>query len=326
MATSHAALEGSTDDLRKVTRALLSVSDKTDLEPLGKYLASIGVEILSTGGTAARLRAAGVEVVDVSTHTGSPEMLDGRVKSLHPLIHGGILAVRGNAKHEADMKANGIKPIDMVVLNLYPFEATVAKGGDFATCTENIDIGGPAMLRASAKNHAAVTVVTSPSQYGELMACLQANDGCTSNALRVGFSAAAFAASAKYDAAIAEYFAAQAGHEPLVSRAYRQQMQLKYGCNPHQKPAGLSRLVSGAASSVPFPLKVVNGRPGYINLLDAMNAWQLVKELRSALNLPAAASFKHVSPAGAGVAVALTPEEVSFFFVCMCFRRGWLAL
>lgn len=314
MATSHAAIQGSTQSLRKVARALLSVSDKTGLIGLGKFLSAQGVELLSTGGTASALRQAGLTVIDVSDFTGSPEMLDGRVKTLHPKIHGGLLAVRGNKTHELHMQQNGILEIDLVVLNLYAFEQTVASGASFEQCVENVDIGGPSMLRSSAKNHQSVIIVSDPSQYEVLMEEMASNQGQTRIELRRNFAAQAFALSAKYDGAIAAYFAAQtaapvaAASAPVVAlatRTYAPALKLKYGANPHQNPAAICT-VNGNR----LPFKVLNGVPGYINLLDAVNAWQLVKELREALGLPAAASFKHVSPAGAAVAVALTAEEM----------------
>ncbi|GBG31081.1 Bifunctional purine biosynthesis protein PURH [Hondaea fermentalgiana] len=304
-ASSHMAIKGSTEDKIKLKRALLSVSDKTDLVELGKLLATMGVELLSTGGTAKALRDAGLEVKDVAEVTGSPEMLDGRVKTLHPKIHGGILAVRGNEKHAKDMEDNGIGAIDLVVLNLYPFEKTVANGFDFATCVENVDIGGPAMLRAAAKNHSSVAIVTDPSQYEQLLQDLVDNGGCTSMALRKSLAAAAFALTAAYDGAIATYFAKEVKTKtPDVTRTYAIERPLKYGCNPNQVPAALCQI-----KGTEMPFEVLNGNPGYINLLDASNAWQLVRELRTALNKPAAASFKHVSPAGAAVAVPLTDVE-----------------
>jgi len=304
-AESHAAIAGSQTDLVRVRRALLSVSDKQDLEELGKFLASQGVELLSTGGTAKKLRDAGLTVKDVAEHTNSPEMLDGRVKTLHPKIHGGILAVRGNEQHEKDMAANGIEPIDMVVLNLYPFEQTVAKGSDFDTCVENIDIGGPGMLRASAKNHRSVVIVTSPSQYSKLMEEMKASDRQTSLKLRKEFASAAFALSAQYDSAISAYFGHQVDSEVRAeTRVYTVERPLKYGCNPNQVPAALCRI-----GNRPLPFEILSGNPGFINLLDALNSWQLVKELREALGVAAAASFKHVSPAGAAVAVPLSEEE-----------------
>ena len=312
MAASHAAIAGSQESLRKVGRALLSVSDKSGLLDLAKFLGEQSVHILSTGGTASKMREAGVAVTDVAEHTGSPEILDGRVKTLHPKIHGGILGVRGNDKHEAEMKEHDVAPIDLVVLNLYPFTATVAKGHDFPTCVENVDIGGPAMLRASAKNHAAVVIITSPTQYAELMEEMKANDGSTTMEFRKKCAAAAFAQSAAYDAAIAAYFAGQLGEEPALHvRPYAVQRPLKYGCNPHQKPAAIASL--GADGKMPFD--VLNGNPGYINLLDACNAWQLVHALRGATGLAAATSFKHVSPAGAAVAVPLTDLEMQAYEV-----------
>eukprot|EP00945_MAST-04E_sp_MAST-4E-sp1_P001281 g1281.t1 len=309
---SHAAIVGDTSSVRKVQRALVSVFNKDNIVELGQFLSSAGVEILSTGGTAKKLIAAGIPVTAVDDYTGSPEILNGRVKTLHPKIHGGILAVRGNAVHEADMETHGVKPIDMVVVNLYPFQQTVAKEGiEFLTAMENVDIGGPTMLRAAAKNNAAVMCVTSPDQYGALMESMKANDGCTTYDMRKTFAAAAFAHSASYDAAINEYFSKTLrATAPIQNRQYKEIVQLKYGCNPHQKPASLN-FVDGNES----PFTILNGRPGYINLLDAANAWQLVLELKRSLDMPSAASFKHVSPAGAAVAVPLTPEEVTAYEV-----------
>src|SRR5262245_43479188 len=162
-----------------IRRALISVSDKTGLIEFGKALAALGVEILSTGGTAKALKDAGLRVKDVAEHTGFPEMMDGRLKTLHPLVHGGLLAIRGDAEHDAAAKAHGIAPIDLLVVNLYPFEATVAKGAPFADCIENIDIGGPAMIRAAAKNHASVTVVVEPGDYARVLEAMRQNGGAT---------------------------------------------------------------------------------------------------------------------------------------------------
>ncbi|TMW56473.1 hypothetical protein Poli38472_006483 [Pythium oligandrum] len=284
-----------------IRRALLSVSDKTGVIDLAKFLSQHGVELLSTGGTAKAIRDANLPVIDVSAYTGSPEIMDGRVKTLHPKIHGGLLGVRGNAQHEQDMEANGIKPIDLVVLNLYAFEAAVATGANFDTCIENIDIGGPSMLRSSAKNHKSVVIMTSPAQYPALMEELKTNDFQTTIEFRRKCAAAAFALSSSYDSAISNWINGELGQNaPTVTRVYQHEMQLKYGCNPHQKPSSILSL-TGAK----LPFKVLNGTPGYINLLDAANAYQLVRELRISLDLPAAASFKHVSPAGAAVAVDL---------------------
>merc|ERR1719460_2791780 len=177
MAHTITKIEAEFQDKVPVKTALISVFDKSGLDDLGKYLASKGVHILSTGGTAKKLRELGCAVEDVAEYTGSPEILDGRVKSLHPKVHGGLLAARGNKKNEEEMAANGICPIDLVIVNLYPFAQAVEKGGDFDTCIENIDIGGPAMVRAAAKNNASVAIVTSPAQYAPLMQQMSANGG-----------------------------------------------------------------------------------------------------------------------------------------------------
>lgn len=310
MAHILSAVAGSQQNVVPITRALISVSDKSGIVDFCQFLASKNVHLLSTGGTAKKLREAGLEVMDVSEYTASPECLDGRVKTLHPKIHGGLLGVRGNKDHEAQMEENGIGKIDMTILNLYPFEQTVKGGGDFNQCIENIDIGGPSMLRSTAKNHAATTIVTSPDQYGEVMKCIEENGGTTLS-LRKQFAARAFSLSASYDSAIANWFTNQLGEEkPVTTRVYKPEFPLKYGCNPHQKPAGISSVLN---SKLPFD--VLNGVPGYINLLDAANAWQLVKELREATGLAAATSFKHVSPAGAAVAVPLSDVECAAYEV-----------
>eukprot|EP01038_Epipyxis_sp_PR26KG_P006685 gene6685-9169_t len=312
MAHILTSLEGSEVDVVPIKRALLSVSDKTGLIALAQVLSAANVELLSTGGTAKALREAGLKVVDVSDYTGSPEILDGRVKTLHPMIHGGLLGVRGNSKHSSEMAANNIHNIDLVVLNLYPFEATVASGAEFDMCIENIDIGGPSMLRSSAKNHKYVAILSSSSQYNSFLSEFITHGGGCSLSTRKRLAAQAFATSARYDSTIANYFQNQLSTSapteisemPVVTRAYQPQVMLKYGCNPHQKPAAI---YSSLNSRLPF--SVVNGTPGYINLLDACNAWQLVFELKQALNLPAAASFKHCSPAGAAVGIPLSAAE-----------------
>jgi len=289
----------------------MGVFDKTGLDELGKFLASKGVHILSTGGTAVKLRQLGCTVQDVADYTGSPEILDGRVKTLHPKVHGGLLAARGNVKHEGEMKEHSIRPIDMTIVNLYPFAEAVSKGGDFGTCIENIDIGGPAMIRASAKNNACVAVVTSPSQYAEVMKQMMENDGCLTYEFRKTLAQNAYALTASYDAAISSWFSGKVS-EPSNKHTitFEVQRPLKYGCNPHQLPAGLC---SVQGQNLPF--EVISGVPGYINLLDAVNAWQLVYELALATKLPAAASFKHVSPAGAALGIALNDEEKKVFEV-----------
>ncbi|HWK37750.1 MAG TPA: bifunctional phosphoribosylaminoimidazolecarboxamide formyltransferase/IMP cyclohydrolase, partial [Hyphomicrobium sp.] len=189
-----------TEDLR-IRRALLSVSDKTGLLEFARALADMGVELISTGGTAAMLRGEGLAVKDVSEVTGFPEMLDGRVKTLHPAVHGGLLAIRGDARHEAQAAEHAIAPIDLLVVNLYPFEATVAKGAAFDDCIENIDIGGPALIRGAAKNHAGVTVVVEPEDYAPVLEAMRANNGATTLELRKHLAAKAYGRTAAYDAA-----------------------------------------------------------------------------------------------------------------------------
>merc|ERR1719428_1015802 len=298
-------------DKVEVKTALVSVFDKTGIDELGPFLAEKGVHILSTGGTAAKLRELGCTVQDVADYTGSPEILDGRVKTLHPKVHGGLLAARGNAKHEGEMKEHGLRAIDLTIVNLYPFAQAVAKGGDFATCIENVDLGGPAMVRASAKNHACVSVVTSPSQYTELMKQMTENDGCTTMDFRKNLACAAYALTAAYDSAVSEWFAGQVSAPPSSHTVQFQiERPLKYGCNPQQLPAGLCSVGGGR-----LPFEVIAGTPGYINLLDAVNAWQLVHELAEATGKPAAASFKHVSPAGAAIGIPLSDEEASVYEV-----------
>ncbi len=199
-----------TDHPRRVTRALLSVSDKSGLIEFARALAGHGVDLVSTGGTAKAIAAAGLKVRDVSELTGFPEMMDGRVKTLHPKVHGGLLAIRDNAEHADAMKAHGIAPIDLLVVNLYPFEATVDKGAGFEECIENIDIGGPAMIRAAAKNHDDVAVVVERADYQAVLDELAANQGATTLTLRRRLAAKAYARTAAYDAAISNWFAARA--------------------------------------------------------------------------------------------------------------------
>src|SRR6202011_1827864 len=233
-----------TDHPRRVTRALLSVSDKTGLIGFARALSAHGVELVSTGGTAKAIAAAGLQVRDVSELTGFPEMMDGRVKTLHPKVHGGLLAIRDNAEHGQAMKAHGIAPIDLLVVNLYPFEATVDKGADFEECVENIDIGGPAMIRAAAKNHDDVAVIVDPEDYPGVLLELDAFDGATSLAMRQYYAAKAYARTAAYDAAISNWFAEQiadprAPRDPPAWRAFGGHLiqGLRYGENPHQEAA-----------------------------------------------------------------------------------------
>eukprot|EP00751_Fragilariopsis_kerguelensis_P038272 CAMPEP_0170956928 /NCGR_PEP_ID=MMETSP0735-20130129/34363_1 /TAXON_ID=186038 /ORGANISM="Fragilariopsis kerguelensis, Strain L26-C5" /LENGTH=641 /DNA_ID=CAMNT_0011369677 /DNA_START=31 /DNA_END=1956 /DNA_ORIENTATION=- len=330
MATILSAVEGQVIDFVPIKRCLISVSDKTGIVELCTVLQQkYNVELLSTGGTAKKLRESGLTVMDVSDYTGGAECLDGRVKTLHPKIHGGLLAVRGNEAHSADMTAQGMSYIDMTILNLYPFEETMKKDGvTFEQCVENIDIGGPSMMRSTAKNHVSTTIVTSPSQYDALLEELDSNSGATTLKTRKSYAAQAFALSASYDSMIASYFASQLLKEEeeetktaaalskvVVPRVYQPEFLLKYGCNPYQKPASILSLSNGGNNNNQLPFEVLNGTPGYINLLDAANAWQLVVELKQATGLAAAASFKHVSPAGAAVAVPLSDIECQAYEV-----------
>ena len=280
-----------------IERALLSVSDKTGLVDLGRALSARGIEILSTGGSASALREAGLPVIDVSAHTGFPEMMDGRVKTLHPIVHGGILALRDQDTHRQAMDAHGMAPIDLVVVNLYPFEATVAGGADFATCIENIDIGGPAMIRSAAKNHAFVTVVVDPEDYGSLIDAL-GEGGTTSGALRRRLAAKAYTHTAAYDAAISNWFADQAGDahpERLVVAADRRET-LRYGENPHQSAAFYVN--RGAARAGIATAEQLQGKAlSYNNLNDTDAAFELAAEFGE----PAVAIIKHANPCGVAI-------------------------
>ncbi|WP_027284473.1 bifunctional phosphoribosylaminoimidazolecarboxamide formyltransferase/IMP cyclohydrolase [Rubritepida flocculans] len=276
-----------------VRRALLSVSDKTGIVEFARFLAERGAEILSTGGTAAALRAAGVPVKDVSEHTGFPEILDGRVKTLVPQVHGGLLGRRDDPAHLAQMAAHGIAPIDLVAVNLYPFEATVAKGAGFEEAIENIDIGGPAMIRSAAKNHAHVAVVTEAAQLEEVRAEIEAAGG-TSLGLRRRLAQRAYARTAAYDAAIAAWLAAQAGEEfpPRLAFAGEIVQTLRYGENPHQRAAfyrdGSGRF--GIATA-----RQVQGKElSYNNLNDTDAAFECVAEFEK----PAIVIVKHANPCG----------------------------
>src|SRR5213075_1982472 len=226
-------------DLRRITRALLSVSDKSGLIDFARALSGHGIELVSTGGTAKALTEAGLKVRDIPELTGFPEMMDGRVKTLHPKVHGGLLAIRDDAKHADSMKEHGIAPIDLLVVNLYPFEATAAKGAAFDDCIENIDIGGPAMIRAAAKNHADVTVVVDADDYARVLDELKTHGGSTTLALRKTLAQKAYARTAAYDAAISNWFANQLGEAAPAYRTFGGKLAeaLRYGENPHQSAA-----------------------------------------------------------------------------------------
>jgi phosphoribosylaminoimidazolecarboxamide formyltransferase/IMP cyclohydrolase len=287
-----------------IRRALMSVSDKTGLVELGRALAGRGVEILSTGGTAKALQGAGLAVKDVAQHTGFPEMMDGRLKTLHPKVHGGLLAVRGNAEHDAAAQAHGIAPIDLLVVNLYPFEATMAQGAPFAECVENIDIGGPAMIRAAAKNHAGVTVVVDPEDYARVLAELAQHGGATTLELRKALAAKAYARTAAYDAAISTWFAGALGEHAPAWRTVggRLAQELRYGENPHQWAAfyrsGEPR--PGVATALQHQGKALS----YNNLNDTDAAFELVAEFDPKAS-PAVAIIKHANPCGVAIAPTL---------------------
>ncbi|XP_021464060.2 bifunctional purine biosynthesis protein ATIC [Oncorhynchus mykiss] len=282
--------------------ALLSVSDKSGLLDFAKRLVNVGLSLVASGGTAKTLRDAGLAVRDVSELTGHPEMLGGRVKTLHPAVHGGILA-RHTPSDKADMEKLGYSLVRVVVCNLYPFVKTISNTNvTVEDAVEQIDIGGVTLLRAAAKNHARVTIVCDPADYQLVAVEMEGSKGKdTTLDTRKTLALKAFTHTAQYDEAIADYFRGQ------YSRGVSQ-LPLRYGMNPHQAPAQLYTL------RPTLPLTVVNGSPGFINLCDALNAWQLVRELKSALGMPSATSFKHVSPAGAAVGVPLSDEEAK---VCM---------
>ncbi|MET0314479.1 MAG: bifunctional phosphoribosylaminoimidazolecarboxamide formyltransferase/IMP cyclohydrolase, partial [Hansschlegelia sp.] len=224
---------------RPISRALISVSDKTGLIDFARALSQRGVALVSTGGTAKALAEAGLEVTDVSGLTGFPEMMDGRVKTLHPKVHGGLLAIRGDAGHEASMAEHGIEPIDLLVVNLYPFEAALARAADYDDMVENIDVGGPAMIRGAAKNHAHVAVVVEPADYAAVLGEMAAYDGATTLSLRKRLAAKAFSRTAAYDAAIGTWLSGEAGDETPTFRALGGTLAqgLRYGENPHQQAA-----------------------------------------------------------------------------------------
>lgn len=282
----------------KIQRALISVSDKAGIVEFAKELAGLGIEILSTGGTSKALAAAGVQVKDVSEFTGFPEMLDGRVKTLHPRVHAGLLHLRDNAEHLATMKEHNLEPIDLVCVNLYPFEQTVAKANvTFEEAIENIDIGGPTMLRSAAKNHAFVTVVTEPSDYARVIADIKANGGNTTLKTRVELAQKVYAQQARYDAAIASYLS---GHVETASAsspfvmAFPAGEKLRYGENPHQEavfyrdPRPVEACIAWA--------EILHGKEmSYNNYLDADAALEAVRELAGE---PGVAIIKHSNPCG----------------------------
>jgi phosphoribosylaminoimidazolecarboxamide formyltransferase / IMP cyclohydrolase len=287
-------------DIVPIRRALISVSDKSRLVSFAQALAASGVDVLSTGGSAKTLREAGVPVKEVSEHSGFPEILDGRVKTLVPQIHGGILGRRDRADHVAQMAAHGIAPIDLVAVNLYPFEATVAQGAADDECIENIDIGGPALIRAAAKNHEFVAVLVEPDQYNAVLDEI-ANHGGTTLALRRRLAGEAYARTATYDAAIAAWFAERRG-EPLPRRfaiAGTRRQMLRYGENPHQAAAFY---VTGERRGVATAVQVQGKELSYNNLNDTDAAFECVAEFDAAT----VAIIKHANPCGVASAATLT--------------------
>jgi phosphoribosylaminoimidazolecarboxamide formyltransferase / IMP cyclohydrolase len=286
-----------TDHPRRVTRALLSVSDKTGLIEFARVLAGHGIELVSTGGTAKAIAAAGLKVKDVSELTGFPEMMDGRVKTLHPKVHGGLLAIRDNVDHAQSMKAHGIAPIDLLVVNLYPFEATVDKGAGFEECIENIDIGGPAMIRAAAKNHDDVAVVVEPQDYQAVLDELSANQGATTLTLRRRLAAKAYARTAAYDAAISNWFASELKTAAPDFRAFggRLIQALRYGENPHQSAAFYR--TPDKRPGVATARQLQGKELSYNNINDTDAAYECIAEF-DPVRTAACVIVKHANPCG----------------------------
>jgi len=289
---------------RRVTRALLSVSDKSGLIEFAKALAGFGIELVSTGGTAKALKDAGLRVDDVSDLTGFPEMMDGRVKTLHPNVHGGLLAIRNNAEHVAAMKAHNIKAIDLLVVNLYPFEETVAKGAAYGDCIENIDIGGPAMIRAAAKNHGDVAVVVDTTDYAVVLEELTSHSGMTTYETRQKLAAKAYARTAAYDAAISNWFAATLNNDAPDYRAFggRLAQSLRYGENPHQTAAfyRTPNVRAGVATA-----RQVQGKElSYNNINDTDAAYEAIAEF-DPKRAAACVIVKHANPCGVAEGASL---------------------
>ena len=281
--------------MSKIRRALISVSDKAGLVEFVRELHQLGVEIVTTGGTARAVKAAGVPVIEISEFTGFPEMLDGRVKTLHPKVHGGLLFIRGNAEHEAAAAKHGIQPIDLVVVNLYPFEKTVAQPTvALHDAIENIDIGGPSMLRSAAKNHASVTVIVDPADYAPIMAEMKANAGATLPATRTRLAVKVFATTSRYDGAIAAFLGKSAGLPATLTVSLPKAQTLRYGENPHQQAA-----LYGDFGNY---FQQLHGKElSYNNILDLTAAAEVVTEFEE----PTVAIIKHTNPCGIGSAATL---------------------
>ena len=283
-------------DAVKPVRALISLSDKSGLEDVARALTDLGVELVSTGGTRAAIEKAGLPVKDVADLTGFPEMMDGRVKTLHPVVHGGLLGVRDAPEHAKAMAEHGVAPIDLVWIDLYPFEATIAGGGDFASAVENIDIGGPAMIRSSAKNHGYVAVCVDRESIDEAVAALKA-DGTTSLTLRKRLAARAFARTAAYDAAVSGWFAGQVEDAAPARKTIAGTLAqtLRYGENPHQ--SGAFYRTSETRPGVANARQLQGKELGYNNIADADAAYELVAEFDE----PACVIVKHANPCGVAV-------------------------
>jgi phosphoribosylaminoimidazolecarboxamide formyltransferase/IMP cyclohydrolase len=294
-----------------ISRALLSVSDKTGIVDFARELAGLGVALVSTGGTYRTLTEAGLAVTEVADLTGFPEMMDGRVKTLHPKVHGGLLAIRGNAAHEEAARAHGILPIDLLVVNLYPFEATIARGASWDDTIENIDIGGPAMIRAASKNHEAVTVVVDAADYAAVIGAMRANRGATTLDLRKRLAAKAYARTAAYDAAISNWLFAQLGETATPYRAFGGTLAqpLRYGENPHQW-AAFYKTPEGATPrpGVASARQLQGKELSYNNINDTDAAYELVAEFDPA-RTAAVAIIKHANPCG----VAEAPDLLSAY-------------
>jgi phosphoribosylaminoimidazolecarboxamide formyltransferase/IMP cyclohydrolase len=290
------------DTVVPIQRALLSVFDKTGIEDFGKELARLGVELVSTGGTARLIAGTGAAVRDIADLTGFPEMMDGRVKTLHPKVHGGLLAVRDNPTHKAAMEAHQIGPIDLVVVNLYPFEATIAKGASYDETIENIDIGGPAMIRSAAKNHAYVTVLVDPNDYEPVLEAMRQQGGVPYE-LRQKLAAKAYARTAAYDSVISNWFAQTLGYNDIPYRTFGGQLAevMRYGENPHQWAAFYTN--GDKRPGVATATQVQGKSLSYNNLNDTDAAFELISEFDPAV--PAVAIIKHANPCGVATGSSL---------------------
>ena len=289
----------------KISKALISVSDKTGIIEFAKFLNEQGVEIISTGGTAKSLRENNIEVKDISEITNFPEIMDGRVKTLHPKVHGGLLAVRKNSQHKLAMEENEIQPIDLVVVNLYPFEETVKKGAGFDEVIENIDIGGPSMIRSAAKNHQYVTIVVNPNRYKEVIEEIKNNNGATSPTIRKSLASEAFSRTAFYDSAISNWFSKELeeNFSSNLSINARKQNELRYGENPHQSAA---LYISDKDRVSVCNAKQLQGKElSYNNILDADSAFELVNEFEE----NACVIVKHNNPCG----VAISKKQIDAY-------------